>query len=439
MLGRYLKRDDSHEFKPIMAEIEEEPVNPLGGIAFWIVIAAMVFLVLWMCFGKVDVVVSARGTVIPEGDIKILQPLDTGIVSAILCREGDFVKKKQPLIEIDPSITEPELESKQKNLQYLDLEKKRIGSMLGKEAFLTGNNAYDTESVRIQKELYLALTASIEKQMETKKAELGRIEEERLGAENVKSHYETLFTIADEKEKRLRAVKDIISGDDYEKAQNDVLTYGNNIRQTDNKIKQLAFEKSRVESEIETIKEEFRVNALKEYSDKKKQSTEIESEIDKNSFRNEKQKIVSPVDGYVTNLYVHTVGGVVTPAQKLLAIVPAGTPLVIKAIVLNKDIGFVKEGMPVSVKIDAFDFQKYGILKGVVKNVSRHSIDDEKLGQVYEIFIMPEETDLQVEGKRIPVGSGMTVTAEIKVEQRKIIEFFIYPIIKYLDEGLSVK
>ena len=439
MLGRYLKRDDSHEFKPIMAEIEEEPVNPLGGIAFWIVIAAMVFLVLWMCFGKVDVVVSARGTVIPEGDIKILQPLDTGIVSAILCREGDFVKKKQPLIEIDPSITEPELESKQKNLQYLDLEKKRIGSMLGKEAFLTGNNADDTESVRIQKELYLALTASIEKQMETKKAELGRIEEERLGAENVKSHYETLFTIADEKEKRLRAVKDIISGDDYEKAQNDVLTYGNNIRQTDNKIKQLAFEKSRVESEIETIKEEFRVNALKEYSDKKKQSTEIESEIDKNSFRNEKQKIVSPVDGYVTNLYVHTVGGVVTPAQKLLAIVPAGTPLVIKAIVLNKDIGFVKEGMPVSVKIDAFDFQKYGILKGVVKNVSRHSIDDEKLGQVYEIFIMPEETDLQVEGKRIPVGSGMTVTAEIKVEQRKIIEFFIYPLIKYLDEGLSVK
>lgn len=132
MFGGYFNKDDSHEFKPIMAEIEDEPVNPLGRITFWIVIAAMVFLVLWMCIGKVDVVVSARGTVIPEGDVKILQPLDTGVVSDILCREGDFVKKKQPLIEIDPSITEPELESKQKNLQYLDLEKKRIGSMLKK-------------------------------------------------------------------------------------------------------------------------------------------------------------------------------------------------------------------------------------------------------------------------------------------------------------------
>ena len=78
-------------------------------------------------------------------------------------------------------------------------------------------------------------------------------------------------------------------------------------------------------------------------------------------------------------------------------------------------------------------------LKGVVKNVSRHSIEDEKLGQVYEVFIMPEETDLSIEGKRIPVGSGMIVTAEIKVEQRRIIEFFIYPIIKYLDEGLKVR
>jgi len=74
-----------------------------------------------------------------------------------------------------------------------------------------------------------------------------------------------------------------------------------------------------------------------------------------------------------------------------------------------------------------------------VGNVSKHSIEDEKLGQVYEVFIMPEETDLPVEGRKIPVGSGMTVTAEIKVEQRRIIEFFIYPIIKYLDEGLKVR
>ena len=95
--------------------------------------------------------------------------------------------------------------------------------------------------------------------------------------------------------------------------------------------------------------------------------------------------------------------------------------------------------MPVSIKIDMFDFQKHGILKGAVRNVSKHSIEDEKLGPVYEVFVRPEETDLVVKGRRMPIGSGMTVTAEIKVEQRRIIEFFIYPIIKYLDEGLKVR
>ena len=112
-----LKRDDSHEFKPTMAEIEERPVNPLGRIIFWVIVAAMVFFTTWMCLGRVDVVVSARGLVIPDGDVKIVQPLDTGIVSSILCREGDYVRKGQVLMEIDPSITAPEFESKEKTLQ----------------------------------------------------------------------------------------------------------------------------------------------------------------------------------------------------------------------------------------------------------------------------------------------------------------------------------
>lgn len=95
--------------------------------------------------------------------------------------------------------------------------------------------------------------------------------------------------------------------------------------------------------------------------------------------------------------------------------------------------------MPVMIKIDTFDFQKYGILKGFVRNVSQHSIDDEKLGPVYEVFVTPVETQLTVEGKRAAMSSGMSVTSEITVSKKRIIEFFIYPIIKYLDEGIKVR
>ena len=422
-----------------MAEIEEEPTSPLGRLVFWVIVAAIVFFALWMCLAKVDVVVSARGMVIPEGDVKILQPLDTGVVSAILCREGDFVKKGQVLMEIDPSITAPELESKRKSFQYLELEKMRLAASLGKGAFKPDSKTHDAESIKTQNELYRSSVEGLRKQLDAKKAELAKVEEDMKSTSKDKTYNESLLELARDREKRLKAVADIISKNEYEKALNDVLTYKNNVEQSGHKLEGLAQQKNQITQEIAYITENFRTTTLKEYSDKHKVATEIGAEIEKTSFRNEKQRILSPVDGYISNLYFHTIGGVVTPAQKLMTVVPYNAPLVIKATVLNKDIGFVKDGMPVSVKIDTFDFQKYGILKGTVRNVSKHSTEDEKLGPVYEVFINPIDTTMLVEGRQVRINSGMSLTAEIKVSKRRIIEFFIYPLIKYLDEGIKVR
>lgn len=440
LFSNFFRKDDAHEFKPAMAEIEEKPANPLGRIVFWVVIATMVFFGLWMCIGKVDVVVTARGIVIPDGDVKILQPLDTGVVNSILCREGDYVREGQVLMEIDPSITAPELESKKKSLQFLEIEKQRLDSTLtGKEFKPVSEGKYDEDSIRTQRALYRSSLSSLEKQLEAKKAELNRTEEGMRSAEKEKEYNRSLLDVANDREKRLRAVLDIIARDDYEKVLNEILTYRNNIEQAEGKLKELDHRRQGLVSEIAYISENFKVSNLKEFSDKQKQSTEIRAEIEKTSFRNEKQRIVSPVDGYISNLFIHTVGGVVTPAQKLMIVVPNGAPLVIKATVLNKDIGFIKDKMPVMIKIDTFDFQKYGILKGSIRNVSQHSIEDEKLGPVYEVFVTPAETQLTVEGKKVVMSSGMSVTAEITVSKRRIIEFFIYPIIKYLDEGIKVR
>ncbi len=439
-LSDLFQRDDAHEFKPAMAEIEERPAHPLGRIVFWVVIAAMIFFGLWMFFGKVDVVVTARGIVIPDGDVKVLQPLDTGVVSSILCREGDYVRKDQVLMEIDPSITAPELESKKKTLQFLEIEKQRLNAtLIGKEFKPVPQESYDEDSIRTQRALFQSSLSSLEKQLNAKKAEIDRTEEEMRSVEREREHNRSLLDVASSKEKRLRAVLDIIAREDYEKVMNEILTYRNNIEQADGKLKELAHRKQGLASEMAYIDENFRVSHLREFSDKQKQSTEIGAELEKTAFRNEKQRITSPVDGYVASLLVHTVGGVVTAAQKLMTVVPDGAPLVIKAAVLNKDRGFIKDRMPVMIKIDTFDFQKYGTLKGFVRNVSQHSIEDEKLGPVYEVFVVPVETQLTVEGRKVMISSGMSVTAEITVSKRRIIEFFIYPIIKYLDEGIKVR
>ena len=151
------------------------------------------------------------------------------------------------------------------------------------------------------------------------------------------------------------------------------------------------------------------------------------------------QTIKAPIDGYVNKVQIHTIGGVVTPAQELMTIVPKDSKLVIKAKVMNQDIGFIDEGMDVSIKIDTFNFQKYGILKGVVTLVGVNSIEDERLGPVYEVYIRPEDTTLMVEGKEQSIKSGMSSTNEINIGKRRIIEFFIYPLIKYLDESIKVR
>ncbi|OPY04377.1 MAG: Hemolysin secretion protein D, chromosomal [Syntrophus sp. PtaB.Bin001] len=100
----------------------------------------------------------------------------------------------------------------------------------------------------------------------------------------------------------------------------------------------------------------------------------------------EKQRILAPVDGHIANLLFHTVGGVVTPAQKRITLVPLTAPLTAKVMVLNKDIGFIREKMPVAIKVDTFDFHKYGLLKGEIRNIAGYSTDDEKLGPIYEVL-----------------------------------------------------
>lgn len=435
----YFQKDDAHEFKPTMVEIEEKPAHPLKKIVFWIVIMVMLFFSTWFYVGKVDVVVSARGMVIPEGEIKTIQPLDTGLVSSILCREGDFVKKGQVLMEIDPSITAPELDSKKKTLQFFELEQLRLDSTLGKKVFAPDTKKYDTVSVETQREIYLSVTTALEKQLEGKRAELRRLEEEMKSAEKERAYTVSLLHINTGKEQRLLPVMDIIGRNEYEKVISDILTSKNIIEQMDLKLKQLSHQKEQVNEEIDYLVENFKTVALKDYADKLKQSTELRAEIEKTSFKNEKQKILSPTDGHITNLFIHTVGGVVTPAQKLMTLVPLSAPLIIKSTVLNKDIGFVKENMPVLIKVDTFDFQKYGTLEGITRNIAKNSIEDEKLGLIYEVYISPTSTHLVIDGVKTPISSGMSLTAEIKVGKRRIIEFFIYPLIKYLDEGIKVR
>ena len=436
VISKIINTDDSHEFKPILSEIEDAPLSPIGRFTFWLVVSIITITILWVTIAKVDIVISAKGVVIADGESKIIQPLDTGVISKILVKEGDFVKKGQTLMEIDPATTEPQVESIQKNLEDTLLEIERLNATASGKNF---NVDKTSSSADVQQNLYSASIATLNNQIAVKNSEYEQTLDELKSAKEEKRIKQEILNNLSDKEHRMSNVVDVIAFDEYQKVVNDVKTLKAEIIKLNYKINELNSKKIQINKEIRVIKEDFRSKNLDKLADKIKSANELRSNADQIIFRNSKQSIKSPCDGYVDKLFIHTIGGVVTPAQQLFAITPNNTPILVKAIVLNQDIGFVKEGMPASIKIDTFSFQKYGMIEGRVKTVSKNSIEDEKLGRVYEVYITPLSHTLKVEGKDEEIRTGMSLNAEINVGKRRIIEFFIYPLIKYLDEGLSVR
>ena len=334
------KEDDSHEFKPILAEIEDRPLNPIGNTVFWLIISFMFIAGLWMYLGKVDIVITARGMIIPTGEEKVIQSLEKGVVTEIPVVEGEYVTEGQVVAIVSPAEYEPGLE-----LNNLKEEEARVA--------------------------------------------------EQLAADRTK------YSVAAANKARLSEVRDIIPQARYDEA----------VKETSD----LSHEISSLSASLAQIRNK-RIQLEKQ-----------------------KQIIKSPIDGYVNKIMVHTIGGVVTPAEKIMTIVPKDASMLIKAKVMNQDVGFVEPGMPVSIKVDTYNFQKYGILNGEVTVVSPNSIEDERMGPVFEVYIKPKNFTLMVEGKEQSIKFGMSTTNEIKIGKRRIIEFFIYPLIKYMDESIKVR
>ena len=431
-IRKMLKRiNDSYEFKPLLSEIEESPSSPLGHFTFWTIIALIFVIVAWLIVGKIDIVITARGIVIPDGEAKIIQPLETGIIKNILVKEGDFVKQGQLLILIDTMATDAKLESIKKNLKQSKTEAERL------EAGGVGKT-FKSDDI-MQNYLYNESVVAINSSIEAKKQAIVQINKQIDSSQAQKRDYQSQLISAKDRLNRLLNVSDIVAYNNIQDAKDKVKTLEESLIQSEAEIKKFEAQKREINSEIAKLNSEFKAQNLSQLSETKKRIKELEANKNEIEFSNINQKITSPVDGFVDKLYIHTLGGVVTPAQELIALTPYDMPVLIKATVLNKDIGFIRPDMPVSLKIDTFDFQKYGILKGKVKLVSKNSIEDEKLGPVYELYITPEDTTLMVEGKEQKITTGMSLNAEIEIGRRRIIEFFIYPLIKYMDEGISVR
>ena len=429
-------KDDSYEFKPVIIEIEDTPQNPLGRTILYIVLSLIIFTFLWLFLAKIDIVVSSQGKVIPNGEIKILKPLESGVVSKILVKEGDKVLKGDTLMSIDPSVTTVNLQTKENELNNLNMSIIRLRA-LGNESNLTNEELNLLSNSELN--LFLNQKNSYDNSINQYKFS---IEELNFNIESSKDEIIRLNNLLNKNQnrlKRLEKVKDIISLKEYDELQKEVYDLTSKLNIAKNNKTAAINKLNATKEELEVFKQNSKGKFLDELITKQKEANLIKAEINAYLFQSKQQLIKSPVDGYVGKLLVNTESGVVNSGEALITIIPANEPLIIKATTLNKEIGFLKEGQKVAIKIDTFNFQKYGKLDGELIHIANDAIEDEKLGIVYEIKVKPLKTTLNIDGEIKNIEPGMSVIAEVKVGKRRVIELFIYPIIKYLDEGLSVR
>jgi hemolysin D len=445
-----------YEFLPAALEIIETPPVPLGRLVIWIISTLIITFLLWSYFGRIDEVASSRGKVIPDGRLKEIQSFEEAKITAIHVKEGQKVKAGELLLELDLGLKQTELNSLEDQLETALYEREVLLSDLGLGKSIGQKDATNSrvgeltvsDLIVLQNQVKQARSADFE----AKKEELiASISQKNTDIEIAKKNVNTLKEKKKFLEKEIETLDRLVREDsvpryELQKKQQEILQVNKEIEAQELLIVRAENAKSEAEKHLKSLETEWIHNTMEEKKqiansllEKEKQIQLLRDQIEKVKKSIELQKLTSPVSGTVHGLSSYTIGGVVKPAQPVVTIVPDGTPLIVESTVLNKDIGFIKLGQKVEVKFDTFPFQKYGTIEGEVTYISPDAVEHDELGPVYKIKVNLSRDYFEIENRKVTITPGMAVTAEVKTGQRRIIEFFLSPIVKYAKESLTLR
>jgi hemolysin D len=414
-LGGGVFTEDEAEFLPAALSLQEKPVSRASRIAAGVLMALVVVLFVWAIIGRMDVIVNATGEIIPSERTKAIASIEVASVKAIHVEEGQHVKKGDVLIELDASMSSADQDKALSSKEQAVLQIARSRAMIRAIDDLQPPRLPPVKGVPT--ETFRDAQRHLDGQFEDFRAKLQRLD-------GLIDNYTKALPILTQEAsdyKELARNNDVSMHAYLEKEQARIEMEG---RLADAKNQRTA-----------VIAETKRI-AYEAWTEGDRIVGASQPEVRKAAFHRELLKLVSPVDGTVQQLGVHTVGGVVPAAQPLMVIVPQGLQIEVEAMVLNKDIGFVKEGQGAAVKVDAFQYTKYGLVPAKVIHISRDAIKDEKRGLIYSVIVTLDKSSLRVDGRDVRLSPGMSVNVDIKTGERRLIEFILSPLLKMSRESL---
>jgi hemolysin D len=439
-------------FLPAALEIVETPPSPIGRAIAITVVVVCCLAAAWASLGMVDIVSVAPGKIIPSGRTKLVQPLEAGIVRAIHVRDGQRVRAGDVLIELDPTVSAAELGRLTGDLAATLLDAARLRAALEAEAPAAAFRA-PSDATPQQAELHRGLLAS---QMAEQDAKLAAIDRQRKQKE---AELATLAAMIEKLETTMPLIEHRVGVRKHlsDREIGSRLQYLADLQELTSQQQEVLVLRSRsveAEAALSAIDEgrartvaEYRRGLFEELARAEQKATGLQQEVIKARQKAQQQHLTAPVDGTVHQLAIHTVGGVVTAAQPLLALVPADSELEVEAIVPNREVGFLRAGQEAEIKVDAFNFTRYGLLTGQVLAISSDAVtrDSAPRGDAraagapeleYVARISLNRGNMERADGVLALSPGMTVSVEIKTGARTVMDYLLSPLGRYRHESL---
>ena len=430
------------EFLPAILEVTETPPSPVGRLVMWTMIVLLLVGCLWSIFSKIDEVAIANGKIIPVGQVKIVQAEDKGIIKELYVKEGEYVKAGQILVELDTTRTGADLDQLKKQVAYYQLTLDRLNAEISDAPFQPQKaENVEPKDLIAQQALYSSRRGQLQSQLARVDMEVEQSESEVQSALAIRDKLSGQVGIAIEMEDRLKTLQEngAVSLFQLLQQQSTRVEYQQNLRSQEKLVLKAQSALSEASERKQNVLADYKKEVMTDMVEARKQYNAYLEELKKAEQANRLATIVAPVDGRVNQLSVHTVGGVVTAAQALMMIVPDDAVLEVEAWADNKDIGFIQEGQNAEIKVETFNFQKFGIVEGNVREISPDAINDpsdKERHSKYRLSLALDTKDIIVEDNKVALSPGMRVTAEIKIKKKRVIDFFLDPFRQYQSEAL---
>lgn len=405
---------------------------------FWVV--ALVLFVVWAALAEVDEIARGNGQVVSSAHNKMIQHLEGGIVEAILVKEGQSVKKDEPLLKIKNEKSNSSFVSNEMGTYALQAKLMRLKAE-GSGGGFSSAGASSAMAPYIQNELslYHANISNLNAKISGLQEKLSQNRQELSEARSRKDHLKGSLGMINEEVRMTGPMveKGVRSKVDYLKLQREANEAEASYQATSLSIPRLESVIQETARSIEEARAMFRSTAQTQYNEALAQLNTLTADGTALSDQVDRTTVRSPMDGVVQTLNVHTIGGVVKPGDDLIEIVPKGEKLVVEVKVKPSDIAFIYPGQRAVVKLSAYDFAIYGALEGKVTLISADTVENRKEETFYTVRIETKKSYVQHNGKKLAIIPGMTLSADIITGKKSVLDYILKPILKTKQHMLS--